>query len=122
MNKFNAAVLSTCLLATASAFAQSDSQRAEMFRQNTDMMIPPAIAAGSFDRATPRPASRVSESQRKADAFIASTDMMIPPAIAASVGNMASSPSRRSPMASSVDEGDRRMAEIMQRTDRMKPN
>ena len=122
MKKFNAAVFATCLLATAGASAQSDAQRAEMFRQSTDMMIPPAIAAGSFNRETPRPTSRVSETQRKADAFIASTDMMIPPAIAASVGDMASPSSRRSAMASPIYEDDRKMAEIMQRTDRMKPN
>ena len=100
MKKLHAAVFSTCL-------------------QNTDMMIPPAIAAASLDRETPRPMSRVSETQRKADAFIASTDKMIPPAIAAS---MASPSGRRTSMASSMDENDRKMAEIMQRTDRMKPN
>lgn len=122
MNKLHTTVLCTCLLASAGAIAQSASERAEMFRQNTDQMIPPAIAAGAFDRGTPQPVYRQSEDQRRADAFITSTDMMLPPAIAANVGTMAAAPSARSANVSRMDADDRRTAEFQRRTERMKPN
>ena len=122
MNKLHTVVLCTCLIASAGAIAQTDSERAEMFRQNTDQMIPPAIAAGAFDRGTPQPVYKQSEAQRRADAFITSTDMMLPPAIAANVGTMAAASSARSSNVAPMDADDRRTAEFQRRTERMKPN
>src|SRR5687768_13062964 len=115
MNRINLIVLSAFLAAAAgSATAQGSSDRAEQLRQSAEWNRPLEIG---FRNASPTATQAAADdAERRAEAFRRDTEMMRPQSLGAPVarGGM--------PAASPVREADRRMADIMRNTDRMKPD
>lgn len=116
MNTINTAVLSTFLLVSAGAFAQSNSTSGEMLNRSAEMMVPPGLAASVLSPATPSMAPRMSDADRMARETITNTDRMRPALLGTPTA------SDQTPMTPTMSEADRKMAETIRRTDQMRPN
>lgn len=114
MTKIRLTILSTCLLLTTGAFAQTDAQKAEELRQRSEMMKPPTNhPAGSTGSGSA--ASTPTEAERNAQEMSQRSEMMKPPSNAPA--NPASSGSAAAPMS----DADRKAAEAQRKSEMMKP-
>lgn len=115
MKSIKLAVLSTLLAAAGGAAAGAATDREALLRQSSEMNLPLGIMSMERQAMTATPAP-LTEADRRAEEFRMSVEMMKPPtpgrdAPAGAVGN-----------ASGTSEADRKVAEAMRRTERMKPN
>ena len=113
MNMTRLALITTLLAAaTGGALAQGTIDRADELRQSSEMMKPPTMATGKWQRQAQAPAP-LSEADRKAEEFRMNTEMMRP---------QSPSTANRATAVSPMSEADRKVAEAMQRSEQMKPN
>ena len=122
MKKLNTAMIPTLLLLAGSALAQGQADPADIQRRSTDMMIPPALTSTVLGNPSTQAAqpmqeapSPMSDADRRARETTRNTHMMRPQ-------GLNSRSATGTTTAPAGDEDDRRMAEIIRRTDQMKPN
>ena len=119
MKTLKTTMIPTFLLLAGSALAQGQTNQGDIQRRSAEMMVPPGLATTVLgNTATPgtqAAPSQMTEADRQTQERIRNTDMMRPPGINArsATGTASATP---------VDEDDRKMAEIISRTDQMKPN